>query len=207
MLRKLRAKDENIRVEEVLKRDKSDTEFIFIWDELVGLKNRWLEAFPEMRKFLKETHKDFLTGATKWKPDGFGGFKEEPLYSFTTAGIHRNHATYTEACNAYLMQTPSAVGAKRMLRKFGEKYLFNDNVHLGAFIHDEIIVEVRDDEHFEDNVRDICDLMIDGMQEILPSVRIQVEASGMKYWSKDGDGSFEKLYWKDPGNKELKYKL
>jgi hypothetical protein len=64
---------------------------------------------------------------------------------------------------------------------------------------------VKDNENFEKNVNRVSELMIDAMHKILPSVRITVEASGMVYWNKSGDGSFDRLYWKDPGKGELRW--
>lgn len=195
-----RKSNPNIRTKRIGKRA-----WIFIIDELVGLKNHYYEMYPEIEKFLKETHNYFLTGDHKMQKNEFDEWEKEPLYKFNIAGMRRNYAMYTQFCNGFLMQSPSAQGAKQMLWEVGYDFRNNEDVELDAFIHDEIVIEVRDNEHFEKNVDKVAKSMIQSMQVVLPSVRINVEAAAMAYWSKDGDGSFDRLYWMDAGSKELKW--
>jgi hypothetical protein len=197
----LRAKSDNIRIKRIGK-----FQWVFILDELVGLKKRYYEMYPEIEIFLKEKHNDFLTGEVKMKKNEFGEWEKDPLYKFDICGMQRNYATYTKFCNGFLMQTPSAKGAKEMLWDIGQLTQENPDIILDAFIHDEIVIEVADNEHFEKNVDSVAKIMIQSMQKVLNSVRIAVEASGMVHWSKDGDGSFDRLYWVDPKSNVLRKK-
>lgn len=200
ILGKARKVNPDLRVKRIGKRA-----WIFIKDELVGLKQRYFEMYPEIETFLKETHNYFLTGDHKMQKNDFAEWEKEPLYKFNVCGLRRNYAMYTQFCNGFLMQSPSAEGAKQMLWEIGERFRNSNEVHLDAFIHDEIVVEVKNNENFEKNVDLVSRIMIESMQKVLPSVRINVEASAMTYWSKDTPpGEFEALYWMDPGNKELK---
>lgn len=195
-----RRKNENLRSKRIGKRA-----WIFIIDELVGLKQRYYEMYPEIEKFLKETHNYFLTGDSKMVKNEFDEWEKEPLYKFNIAGNKRDYAMYTQFCNGFLMQSPSAQGAKQMLWEVGHYFRDNKDVELDAFIHDEIVIEVRDDKNFKKHIDKVAEIMLSSMQKVLPSVRINVEAAAMQYWSKDGDGSFERLYWMDPNSKELKH--
>ena len=69
------------------------------------------------------------------------------------------------------------------------------------FIHDEVIVELRDDRNLQANIKRINDLMIMGMQQVITHVPIKVEGALMHKWSKeakearDSDGNL--LPWED----------
>lgn len=195
-----REKNPNLRAKRIAK-----TIWIFILDELVGLKQRYFEMYPEIETFLKETHNYFLTGEHKMQMNEFGEWEKEPLYKFNVSSLRRDNAMYTQFCNGFLMQSPSAEGAKQMLWEVANEFKNSDDMHIAAFIHDEIVIEVRDNEHFEKTVNRVSQLMISSMQKVLPSVRINVEAAAMTYWSKDGDGSFDRLYWMDPGKNTLHF--
>lgn len=190
--------EESIRVARL-----SKNEYGLAYDELVSLKQELFNLYPELGHFLKEGHKDFLTGKTKNMKNDFGEWEEEPMYRYSTHGFSRDWCTYTALCNGYLMQTPSAIGAKTMLTMFVEKYLEDERVIPLAFIHDEIVFEVLQNGEQEDIIKDVSELMIDAMQMTLNSVRITVEASMMDYWDKGG-GDYQVMYWKDPKDWRLK---
>lgn len=197
-----RNQNPNLRAKRIGKRA-----WIFILDELVGLKQRYFEMYPEIETFLKETHNYFLTGEHKMQKNEFNEWEKEPLYKFNVSGLRRDHAMYTQFCNGFLMQSPSAEGAKQMLWEVANEFKDTDNMHIVAFIHDEIVIEVKDNEHFEKIVDRVSELMITSMQKVLPSVRVNVEAAAMTYWSKDGEtGLLENLYWKDPNSTKLNIK-
>ena len=72
----------------------------------------------------------------------------------------------------------------------------NPDVIPQAFIHDEVIVEIKE-ESAQKYAQRISELLIDGMHTALPSVRIAVEAEICgDYWKKSG-GEWSKKYWKD----------
>ena len=195
----LRKKNPNLRLKRI-----GVAAWVIIMDELVGLKARYYEMYPEIEKFLKETHNYFLTGDHKMQKNDFDEWEKEPLYKFNIAGMRRDYAMYTQFCNGFLMQSPSAQGAKQMLWDIGLALKDDADIELDAFIHDEIVIEVLDNENFEKNVDKVAKIMIQSMQKVLPSVRINVEAAAMRYWSKSGDGSFSRLYWMDPKSNTLR---
>lgn len=179
------------------------SEYALVYDELVKYKQLLFQEYPELGQFLGGKHEDFMTGETRWMKDEWGEWKEEPMYAFELDKAQRDNCTYTAFCNGYLMQSPAAMGAKEMVYKCVKEYRDSDEVHLLAFIHDEIVFEVLDNENKYEHIHRISEIMIDEMQKVLYTVRVAVEAEEMDYWKKDG-GDWSKIFWKDVGNKELK---
>ena len=197
--RSLRAEGEDVRIERTNK-----FEYALVYDELVGLKEELFKTYPELALFLRETHKKALTGKVKKIKNEFDEWEEEPMYRYKVGDFYRSDCVYTAFCNGFLMQTPSAVGATNMAYECIRRYLNHAQVRPLAFIHDEMVLEIRDDQDLKGHVKDISELMIDKMQESLNSVRISVEAEVMPYWMKSG-GDYSVTYWKNPGEKQLCY--
>jgi DNA polymerase I-like protein with 3'-5' exonuclease and polymerase domains len=169
-------------------------EYALVQDELVLLKKYVFDLYPDLEQFLKETHLKFLNGKHKYVKNDFGEWEEEPMYKYSTHGFTRDWCTYTALCNGFLMQTPSAVGAKKAVNKIMRTFYNNPDIYPQAFIHDEIVFEVRKGRY--DLVEQAANIMIDEMQSVLSSVRIAVEASMSDYWQK-ADGFWTKTYFKD----------
>jgi DNA polymerase I-like protein with 3'-5' exonuclease and polymerase domains len=168
----------DIRLKRLNKRD-----YAIVKDELVLLRKQMYNIYPELKKFLDTGHRKFLNGESRWVKNDFGEWEEEELYRYDSNGFYRDRCTYSALCNGYLMQTPSAIGAKKMVCNVMKQ--FPDITPL-AFIHDEILYETNS----LDNLENICYSMIDSMKEILPDVKITVEASVMDKWSKAGGEEF-----------------
>lgn len=172
-------------------------EYQLIYDELVQLKETLFGLYPDLEHFLKEGHKEFLTGKEKPMKNEFGEWEKEPMYSFIAGDFKRDYCMYTQVCNGLLMQSPSAIGAKRAMVKIISKYGDHPEVIPSAFIHDEVCFEVKDNDKMYSYVDDIAKILIEEMQTVLTGVRIAVEAELFDYWKKAG-GFWDKTYWKDP---------
>jgi len=184
---------ENVRVARISKQ-----EYAVVQDELVTFKNELYGLYPELKTFLKVEHEKYLTGEKAKMKNEFNEWEEEPMYSYNIYGFKRDYCTYTAFCNGYLMQTPAAIGAKRAVVNIIKKYLDHPEMRPLAFIHDEILFEVKKDSSNKfDIIEDVAYNLIDGMQSVLSSVRIAVEAELMDYWTKAG-GTWTKTYWKNP---------
>lgn len=173
----------------------SKKEYALVQDELVYLKKEFFGLYPELERFLKKTHERFLTGEKKWMKNEYDEWEEEEMYSYKVYGFERDWCTYTALCNGFLMQSPSAMGAKKAVNHIVRKYIDHPDIRPIAFIHDEILFEIR--EYRMDLAEDAAHIMIDEMQSVLSSVRITVEASMSDQWQK-ADGFWTKKYWKDP---------
>lgn len=191
---------ENLRIARTGKK-----EWSIVKDEVVGLRKALDELYPELYDFLTEGHKRFLTGEKGYKKNEYNEWEEEPYYRFDTLGVQRNFCNYTAFCNGYLMQTPSAAGAKNAVYNTFRYWESSDEVYALGFIHDEIIFEVKDNENLHKNVAKCSEILIDSMQEVLPGVRVAVEYTIHHCWAKDGNDE-DGVFWKDMDSKELKMK-
>lgn len=180
---------DDLRIKQYGKHD-----FALVQDELVLLKKHVFGLYPELEEFLKETHKHFLNGKEKWKKNEFDQWELEELYKYQVGTFVRDNCTYTALCNGYLMQTPSAIGAQKAMNAIIRKYWKHADLIPQAFIHDEIVGEIREDCYCL--LDDVANIMMTEMQSVLSTVRIAVEASVSDYWQK-ADGFWTKEYWLD----------
>jgi hypothetical protein len=196
--RKYEGEFPNIRVKRTGRK-----EWSLVFDEIVKLKRVLFKLYPDLEAFLSSGHKDFLNGEMGYAKNDFGEWEEEPYYKYNALGVKRDYCTYTAFCNGFLMQAPSAVGAKRTGYNLVREYEKNDDVFPLAFIHDEYIFEIRENADLHKNIDRCSEIMVKSMQEELPHGRVAVEAEWMSYWSKsNNEGS--KVYWVDVGSDILK---
>ena len=191
----------NLPSEELRIKRTGKREYALVQDELVSLKRYIFELYPELKEFLKETHKKYLTGEVRWKKNEFNEWEEEPMYRYEAYGHVRDWCTYTALCNGLLMQTPSAIGAQRAMNKLIRTFWNEPDIIPQAFIHDECVFEVKEDR--KDLIEQAAYIMIEEMQSILSTVRISVEASLTDYWQKE-DGPWTKQYWRDVLCKQMR---
>ncbi len=180
-------------------------EWSVVFDEVVKLKKILFKLYPELEKFMKEGHLKFVNGEEGYKKNDFGEWEKEPYYKYNTHGAERDYCNYTAFTNGFLLQSPSAAGAKRACVNIFKEFDDNEDVYPLAFIHDEVIFEIRDDNNLMTYVDRCSEVMIDSMKEVLPHVRVAVEAEVKSYWSKDVS-EISRNYWKDRDSSELKYK-
>lgn len=126
-----------------------------------------------------------------------------PLESFGT-GMKRLETNANAVAN-HFFQNRAAQGAKHagwLIAK--ESYadrssvLFN-NLRTVVFVHDETFAEIREEVLHEAAYRQ-AELMIIGMQEFVPDVKITVEPAAMRRWFKGAEKAFNKQgrlkpYW------------
>lgn len=164
---------------------------------------RWREAardrYPEFAKFFSDILPNLQSGSMYIKTDD--GMVRTQRYDGEIHGVWKARATYTAMANSITMQLPAAIGKKHaMMRIYREctdptlgSVLHGAVMHLD--MHDEFILSVRDDIATECRQR-ICELMVEGMQKVLPDMRVGVEAVLLDRWAKDGDDAIE--YHKEP---------
>jgi DNA polymerase I-like protein with 3'-5' exonuclease and polymerase domains len=103
-------------------------------------------------------------------------YGREPV--ITATGRLRANASYA-ACRNGIMQGLAADGAIYALWK-----LSRAGYTIVNFIHDEVIIEIREDENLPAKIADIERLMITGMQEVVPGANVRVETSVRRSFSK-----------------------
>jgi DNA polymerase I-like protein with 3'-5' exonuclease and polymerase domains len=104
------------------------------------------------------------------------------LYSresvITATGRLRENASYA-ACRNGIMQGLAADGAIHALWS-----LMRAGYTLVNFIHDEVIIEVPEDENLPAKIAEIERLMIEGMQKVVPGANVRVETEVRRSFSK-----------------------
>lgn len=180
-------------------------EWAIVYDEVVGLRDALDELYPCLKTFLKETHKKFIIpNEMKLTFNEWGEKEWEPYYKFNSMGVSRKYCTYTEFCNGFLMQSPSASMAKKagydMFRKFED----NPDVHMLFFIHDEFGLEIKDDGNLKKHIYEACEVMIDACRDMLYHVSCAVEWSINDYWSK-ANNQEDGVCYKKLQHKELQH--
>jgi hypothetical protein len=103
-------------------------------------------------------------------------YNREPV--ITATGRLRANASYC-ACRNGIMQGLAADGAIYALWK-----LMQAGYKIVNFIHDEVIIEIREDENLPAKIADIERLMITGMQEVVPGANVRVETEVRRSFSK-----------------------
>lgn len=146
------------------------------------LKEEWFAAWPEMPHYFARINALCANDSGK-------AFVES---LFTKR--FRGGASYCSACNSGFQGLASDC-AKRALWLVAraqyvepESPLFNSRTV--AFVHDELIVECRDDEHAHDVAHELARVMVVGANEYLPDVPIKLEKMEpllMRRWSKDAE--------------------
>ena len=120
--------------------------------------------------------------------------KSGQQYQATTiTGFRRNCCSYNAACNIQF-QNVVAEGAKLAMWNL-IKGGFADR--LVNFVHDEVLYYLRVDE-LRERIPVVERLMIAGMKQVIPDIKIGVETSVMLHWDK-GAKEFDKLTWTADG--------
>jgi len=103
----------------------------------------------------------------------------------TSTGRLRANASFCARHNT-LFQGLAADGAKLALWK-----LWRAGFRLVNFLHDEVIVEVPQDANLKAQAEEISLLMIEGMREVVPDVRIEVEYAAASRWYKSAKAVYD----------------
>lgn len=101
------------------------------------------------------------------------------LPAYTLTGRVRAGTTFTSRHNT-IFQGLAADGAKLALW-----LLWRNGFRLVNFIHDEVLIEVAADSDLLGHAERIRDLMIEGMREVLPDMRVSVEYAACDRWYKN----------------------
>lgn len=156
--------------------------------EAKEMKDIWLETYPEMVEYFAWIREESVD------PNNVGTDEDgnpTKLYSYISPlGMYRAGATYCAAANGAALQTPTAEGAKggvfniaRACYDHTMGSVLYDSRPV-AFIHDENLAEILEDEKMSDRAHEISKIMIDSMQKALPDMLIAAEPTLMRRWDK-----------------------
>ncbi len=158
-------------------------------DQAEVFRELWRQTYPEMPEFHRWVERQ--TDYSNRDSDG------NETYCYETLGLRRFRAgaTFCATANGMSMQSLSADGAKRSvcwlaratmggLPPDSPYSILSDCIPL-AFIHDENILAIPDDELATERSLLASKLMVEAMKLSMPDVLIQAEPALMRRWSKD----------------------
>lgn len=150
-------------------------------EESETLKAAWRAAFPEIKPYFA-----MISQGVKAK----GHFTAVQHRS----GRVRDYCTYTQACNTFF-QGLAADGAKLALfNVMYEAYAVPTSplygARGGAFIHDEIFLEVPED-RAPAAAKRLSEIMVESMKVFIPDVQIEAEPTITRRWYKSAEPVFD----------------
>lgn len=149
------------------------------------LKGTWLETWPETRQFFDNVNAQL-------------GYRDSFTLEQLRSGRLRGEVGYCDGCNSYF-QGLAADGAKAAMWLLAQEcYLgFGDawprdgrapsplyGARMVAFIHDEFLLEVRDDANAGAAGDRLAAVMVEGMARYIPDVPVKAEPVLMRRWLK-----------------------
>lgn len=165
-------------------------------EEAKNIKNIWLESFPEQREYQNRFIRERLRDERHSGLDSHGKKKERYAY-FTPFGMYRSNTYWTESCNGYALQSPSAIGGKlavfNVSRACFDKSMNSVlyGVHPLVYVHDEIMLEAPNDDLLHERAQEVSRIMVQCMKVICPDVTIKAEPSLMERWEKGAEPVYD----------------
>ena len=151
-------------------------------EKAAELKVFWLAQWPEARFYF----------------DHIGKQENEngrvSLQRFVT-GSWRSNMSYTVACNDPFQSLGATAATWAGYDLARACYHERDHILFGSrpvnFIHDQYLVEVRDDELAHDRATAVADIMVTAARRAIPDVTPKVEPLLCRYWSKDAKAVYK----------------
>lgn len=133
-----------------------------------------------------DTEEDFTEFKKKLGRKIFFIIKDLVRYKAKTISDRiRANCTYSSACNT-IFQGLTSDGFKLAMW-----YLLLSDYKIVNVIHDEIIIELNDDEHLSKHVERCENLMIKAMKWFVKKTRVSLESSLMYTWYKEADPIYD----------------
>lgn len=162
-------------------------------EKATALRDLWFDVHPDMRTFfdvVKSRRDPANDKQVRNKRTGEVRVREAYWYS-TPSGMIRRGCSFTEAANGCALQSPGAelasMGMIQVCRAAWDET--QNSILYGrcfpvAFIHDEVLSEVRDDEMVHEVVEEKKRLMVAGGRAVVPDVELKAEGCLMRRWDK-----------------------
>lgn len=191
-------------------------------DTAKRLREIWKETVAEAVPYFEHINKNLLdpfNETPEFENPATGERSRMKLYRYQSPfGMYRAGCAYCAAANGLGLQTPSSEGAKLgLINVVRACYDPSLGSILGdddkgpttrpiAFIHDEILGEVRDDQYAHDRVMEVGEIMVKAMRIITPNVTPRFGAALMRRWNKDAEAVYDTngrlIVW-EPKKKEV----
>jgi hypothetical protein len=168
-------------------------------EKATALRDLWLDVHPDMRQFfdLVKSRRDPANNRV-FRDKRTGQEKIREAYWYTTpSGMIRRGCSFTEAANGCALQSPGAelalMGTVLVCRAAWDPAygsILHGRCFPVAFIHDEVLSEVRDDGTAHEVAQEVQRLMVEGGKCVVPDVELKAEAALMRRWDKAAEPVF-----------------
>jgi DNA polymerase I-like protein with 3'-5' exonuclease and polymerase domains len=149
------------------------------------IKTAWLNKYPEAGPYLQWV--SWLVSKGQLQLDAEGNERKRTRIQHHQSGLIRGNVGYTDAANSFFQGLASSAAKRAMWSVSRAAYANRSSALYGArawnFVHDELLVEVREDRFREASV-ELQERWCGAAQEIVPDVKIFAEPSAMRRWSK-----------------------
>jgi hypothetical protein len=146
------------------------------------LKGVWFETLPEMRDYFKCI--DSMMGT-----DGYGTIMQHKSMRI------RGGVPYTAACNTFFQGLGADAMGDAGWRLSRAQYNEPGSVMFGSRtvndVHDEFIVETKDDATAHDVAKGLEQVIVSTLSEWMPDVKISAPPMLMRYWSKEAKAVYD----------------
>ena len=160
---------------------------VLSYAEAEALKAAWLRKWPEMKAYFAWINAQF----TKQNV-GMGG---KILMQHLFTNRYRGRCGFTQACNTLFQGLGSDVANSAGYLVSKACYVDENSPLFGSrivnFIHDELILEVPDDQYAHERAQELGRLMRVGAEPFLPNCPAKCEPQLMRYWSKDAEPVYQ----------------
>lgn len=169
------------------------------------LRDLWRLVFPEMAEYLKWVgqQKDTRNEPRIFEDEDGKTVKRDVFAYSTPFGMYRAGCDFCAAANGAALQSPAGEAAKLAVfnvnracldPSLGSILLPDDKgITLApiAFVHDEIVGEVREDDLMSDRVMEAANIMVLAMREVTPDVKPKAEPALMRRWNKAAETVYD----------------
>lgn len=147
------------------------------------IKSTWLQTYPEMKAYF-----DWIS--SQCVDVEFRTAEGDRYYYTTPCGMIRRNCTFTAAANGKALQSPSAEGAKLAVWNVARECYdpSRESPIFGcrplAFIHDQIIAEIPEDQWMHERGFEMARVMRESMAMLMPDVKVGAKPVLMRRWHK-----------------------
>jgi len=157
---------------------------VLTWDQAVGFKKVWLKKWPEMNDYFRWTNKVLnengidRSGQLRGFIQHYGSMRWRGLVAYTEINNSRFQGLTADAMKAACFEVALACYTLKASHLYGCRPVM--------FMHDEIIVEMPEDQAPE-AAEELSRIIVETYQRYTPDVRITAEAHLMRQWNKSAE--------------------
>jgi hypothetical protein len=158
-----------------------------------------LETAKQLREIWRGTYPEMVEYFEYINTQCGDKYQEDKYAYMSPMGMYRAGCDYCAVANGMALQTPSAEGA--LLSVFNivracydpsmNSFIGGGSIRPIAFVHDEVVGEVYDDQYAPERVNEVARIMVESMRAITPDVTPRAQACLMRRWDKSAEPVYD----------------